>query len=41
MIDKDGNHDCDCDCHVADGGGLVCSDCWRNHRPDEDAEEEN
>jgi hypothetical protein len=22
---------CDCDCHSADGGGLVCSACWRDH----------
>lgn len=22
---------CDCDCHRADGGGLVCSDCAANH----------
>jgi hypothetical protein len=22
---------CDCDCHDADGGGLVCSACWRSH----------
>jgi hypothetical protein len=22
---------CTCDCHDADGGGLVCSACWRAH----------
>ena len=34
-------HNCDCDCHYADGGGLVCSDCWRDHSPDADEDEDN
>ena len=32
------NH-CDCDCHRADAGGLICSDCLDNHRPDDGDDE--
>jgi hypothetical protein len=32
---------CDCDCHYADAGGLICSDCLSNHRPDADEDEED
>lgn len=28
---------CDCNCHYADGGGLVCSDCMGGHETAEDA----
>ncbi len=31
MANRTTNHDCDCDCHRADGGGLVCSDCAERH----------
>jgi hypothetical protein len=30
---------CDCDCHFADSGALICSACLANHRPDDGDEE--
>lgn len=28
-------HNCECDCHRADSGALICSRCLRNHSVDE------
>jgi len=33
-------HTCDCDCHYADSGALICSACLSNHRPADEDEDE-
>ena len=33
-------HNCPCDCHYADSGALICSACLGNHRPGDEADED-
>jgi hypothetical protein len=34
------SHNCPCDCHYADSGALICSACLGNHRPGDEADED-